>query len=166
VFALGAALVLGLTGCSNGEQAQNDTSGPNKSYQGNLTVEGAEAHLTITNTEVGEGAQELTPIVAKVPYAPIPFAGSDGQKHLVYELEATNFTSGKATIGQLEVLDADAGDVVATLDAKEVASRLQSAGLREAADTFDPSTTALIFLHLTFAEADKVPARLVHRLSA
>src|SRR5919206_2343378 len=122
MFTLGTVLVLVLTGCSSEEQAQNDTSGPNESYQGNLTIEGAEAHLTITNTEVGEGVQELTPIVAKVLYAPIPFAGSDGRTHLVYELEATNFTNGKVTIGQLEVLDADTGDVVATLDAKEVAS--------------------------------------------
>ena len=47
----------------------------------------------------------------------------------VYELEATNFTSGKVTIGKLEVLDADTDEVVATLDAKEVAARLQPAGL-------------------------------------
>ena len=77
----------------------------------------------------------LTPIVGQVPYAPIPFAGSDGRTHLVYELETTNFSSGKTTIEQLEVLDADTNDVVATLDAEEVAARLQPAGLREPVDT-------------------------------
>lgn len=165
LFILAVALILSVAGCTNQEQAHNDTSGTNESYRGNLTVEGPEVHLSITTAEAGEGTQELTPIVAKVLYAPIPFTASDGRTHLVYELEATNFTSGKTTIGQLEVLDADTGDVVSTLDAKEVASRLQPAGLREATDTFDPSMTALIFLHLTFDEADQVPDRLVHRLS-
>jgi hypothetical protein len=127
VFTLGAALVLGLASCGSGEQAQNDTSTTNESIQSGLTIEGAEAHLTITTAEAGGGAQELTPIVAKVLYDPIPFAGSDGRTHLVYELETTNFTSGKTTIGQLEVLDADTGDVVATFDAEEVAGRLQPA---------------------------------------
>jgi hypothetical protein len=56
--------------------------------------------------------------VGEVLHAPIPFAGSDGRTHLVYELETTNFSSGKTTIEQLEVLDADTGDVVATLDAE------------------------------------------------
>ncbi|MEJ7814837.1 MAG: hypothetical protein WKF53_06640, partial [Rubrobacter sp.] len=39
--------------------------------------------------------------------------GSDGRTHLVYELEATNFTSGKTAIKRLVVLDADTGDAVA-----------------------------------------------------
>jgi hypothetical protein len=103
--------------------------------------------------------------VGRVPYAPIPFAGSDGRTHLVYELEATNFSSAKATIEKLQVLDPDTGDVVATLDAKEVASRLQLAGLRETVDSFAPSMTAIVFLHLSFSKAEDVPDRLVHRLS-
>src|SRR5215217_6347878 len=176
VLPLVVALVLALPSCSNEKQAQNDASATNKSAQSSpkkpeqgaqvhVTAEGAEVQLTIATAEAGEGAQEPTPIVGDVPYAPIPFAGSDGRTHLVYELEATNFSSGKVSIGKLEVLDADTGDVVTTLDAKEVAGRLQPAGLRESADTLAPSMTALIFLHLIFDEADEVPDRLVHRLS-
>jgi len=112
-----AVLVLALAGCSNGGEAQNDTSGTDED-------EGRHVDLTITTTEAAEGAQELTPIVAEVLYDPISFAGSDGQTHLVYELAATNFTSGETTIEQLEVLDADTGDVVDTLDAEKVAGRL------------------------------------------
>ena len=112
-----------------------------------------------------EDVQAFTPIVGEVSYAPIPFEGSDGRTHLVYELEATNFTSGKVTIGKLEVLDADTDDVVATLDAKEVAARLQPAGLREPVDSLAPSMTALVFLHVSFEEAKQVPDQLVHQLS-
>jgi hypothetical protein len=93
-----------------------------------------------------DGPQDITPLLAEVPYTPIPFAGSDGRTHLVYELETTNFSSGKTIIERLEVLDADTGNVIDTLDIQEVADRLQPAGLRDAADTFDPSMTALVFL--------------------
>jgi hypothetical protein len=158
LFTLIAVLVLVLVGCSNGEQAQEDTSDTNED-------EGRHVDLTITTTEEVDGTQDFTPIVAEVPYAPIPFAGSDGRTHLVYELAATNFTSSETTIEQLEVLDADTGDVVDTLDAQEVAGRLQPAGLRDAADTLAPSTMATVFLHVTFGEAGEVPERLTHRLS-
>jgi len=160
VTALAALLMssCGGGGGSNEEQAQNDTS----------TTEDEGRHLDLnigTTEETGDASQDFTPIVAQVPDAPIPFAGSDGQTHLVYELETTNFSGGETTIEQLEVLDADTGVVVDTLDAEEVAGRLEPAGTREPADALGPSTTALVFLHVTFDEAGEVPDRLVHRLS-
>ena len=93
VFTHTGALVLALVGCGNEEQAQNDTSTTNESTQSssNQTDEGAHPELTVT--EAVDGTQEFTPIVAEVPDAPIPFAGSDGLTHLVYEQETTNFTS-------------------------------------------------------------------------
>jgi murein DD-endopeptidase MepM/ murein hydrolase activator NlpD len=112
-----------------------------------------------------EDVQALTPIVGEVSKAPIPFEGSDGRTHLVYELEVTNFSNGKTTIQRLKVLDADTNEAVATLNAKEVAARLQPAGFREPVDTLAPSTTALVFLHVSFAKANQVPDRLIHRLS-
>ena len=130
---------------------------------------GAVGSASPKNNDEGDSATEdvqvLTPIVGEVSYAPIPFTGSDGRTHLVYELEVTNFSSGKTTIERLKVLDADTKEAVATLDAKEVAARLQPAGFREPVDTLAPSTTALVFLHLSFEKADQVPERLVHRLS-
>ncbi len=164
-FTLGAALVLALAGCGNEEQAQNGTTGANESAQSSseqTDQQGRHAELTAMEAD---GEQDVTPLLAEVPYAPIPFAGSDGRTHLVYELEAINFSSGETTIEQLEVLDADTGNVIDTLDAEEAAARLQPAGLRDAADTLAPSTTALVFLHVTFDNAEEVPDRLVHRLS-
>ena len=110
-------------------------------------------------------AQALTPIVGEVSNAPIPFKGSDGRTHLVYELEVTNFSPGQTSIERLEVLDAATKEVVATLGAKQLASRLQPAGFREPVHSLAPSTTALVFLHLSFQKANQVPKRLVHRLS-
>ncbi len=167
VFALVVALVLALAGCGGGEQAQNHTQEANGSAQnasGQTDQEGRHSDLTATATEA-DGPQDFTPIVAEVPDPPIPFAGSDARTHLVYELAATNFSSGETTIERLEVLDADTGDVVDTLDAEEVAGRLQPGGLRDAADVLAPSMMATVFLHVTFDEAGEVPDRLVHRLS-
>jgi hypothetical protein len=165
LFALTALLVL--VGCGNGEQAQNDTTGANEPTQSASShdQEGRHSGLATTTTEAADGPQEITPLLAEVPYAPIPFVGSDGRTHLVYELETTNFSSGETTIERLEVLDPDTGDAVDTLDAEEVAGRLQPAGLRDAADALGPSMTALVFLHVTFDNAEEVPDRLVHRLS-
>ena len=101
---------LALVGFGNAGQTQGDGSGANESTQSS-SKEAAEV-------------QEFTPIVAEVLHAPIPFAGSDGRTHLVYELDATNFTSGKTAIKRLEVLDADTCDAVAALNAREVAGRL------------------------------------------
>ncbi|HKH75533.1 MAG TPA: hypothetical protein VKA51_01090 [Rubrobacteraceae bacterium] len=168
MFALTAALVLALVGCGNGGQAQNETSGANESTRSASNQEdqeGRHSDLATTATEAGDGPQDITPLLAEVPYAPIPFAGSDGRTHLVYELETTNFTSGETTIEQLEVLDPDTGDAVDTLDAEEVAGRLQPAGLRDSVGALAPSTTALVFMHVTFDNAEEVPDRLVHRLS-
>ena len=162
------ALILTLTSCGGEEQGQSGTTaGANESTQSSSAQtdqEGRHSELTPTNTEAG-GPQDFTPLVAEVPDAPIPFTGSDGQIHLAYELETTNFTTGETTIEQLEVLNTDTGNVIDTLDADEVAERLQPAGLRDTADTFDPSMTALIFLHMTFENANEVPDRLLHRLS-
>ena len=158
------ALISVLAGCGNGELAQNDASDTNKNTQSSAGT-AAVGDSTAAPEAVVEDTQEFTPIVGQVLDAPIPFAGSDGRTHLVYELEATNFTSGKTAIKQLEVLDADTDDVVATLGAEEVEGRLQPAGLREAFGTLAPSMAAIIFVHVTFDEAEEVPARLVHRLS-
>src|SRR5215207_2416549 len=146
-------------GGSQEEQAQNDTS----------TTGDEDRHLDLnigtTEEEADDASQDLTSVVAEVSHAPIPFAGSDGRTHLVYELETTNFSSGQTTIEQLEVLDGNTGDVVDTLDTEEVTSRLQPAGLREAADALAPSMMTNVFLHVPFDEAGEVPDRLVHRLS-
>ena len=169
VFALAVALGLTLIGCGSEEQAQKSTTGADESTQKVSVQTGQEGrHFEIsirTTKEEKDASQDLTSIVGEVTDAPIPFAGSDGRTHLVYELQATNFSSAKTTIERLEVLDADTGEVVATLGAKEVASRLQPAGLREPVDTLAPSMTALVFLHVSFDKAKQVPDRLVHRLS-
>ena len=91
--------------------------------------------------------EQITPLLLAVHDAPMPFKGSDGRTHLVYELWITNFSSADAQVEQVEVL----GDArpLATLDAAAVAARLQPAGRREASDTLPSGGTSLLFVHLT-----------------
>ena len=49
-----------------------------------------------------EGAL-LTPLILAVENAPVPFRGSDGNTHLVYELFVTNFSSGSAAVEGVEI---------------------------------------------------------------
>ena len=115
------------------------------------------------------GAQEqavtetITPVLLEVRDAPVAFAGSDGKTHLVYELRMTNFSSGKATIEQVEVIG-DAGAVLKTMDESEIAGRLQMAGQRTPTDVLPGSAEASLFIHIVLADEARVPAKLTHRV--
>jgi murein DD-endopeptidase MepM/ murein hydrolase activator NlpD len=106
----------------------------------------------------------LTPLLFAVENPPVPFLGSDGQTHLVYELFVTNFSSGEALLESVEVLGD--GKAIATLDASALERRLQPAGEREASGTLAPSTQALLFLHVALPAATPVPKTLSHRVLA
>ena len=112
--------------------------------------------------------ETITPVLLEVRDAPVAFAGSDGKTHLVYELRMTNFSSGSATIEQVEVIGhaviGDAGAVLKTMDKGEIAGRLQMAGQRTPTDVLAGSAEASLFIHATLADGARVPAKLTHRV--
>lgn len=108
--------------------------------------------------------QELTPVVAHVPVAPIPFPGSDGRTHAVYELFLTNAAREPATIDQLEVLDADTGTPVETLDNAELTPLFSLANQEGTEQGLGPAQSGTVYLHLVFDDAAQVPAVLTHNL--
>ena len=107
-------------------------------------------------------AERITPVLLAVQDAPVPFTGSDGRTHLVYELWMTNFSSGKVSVEQVEILSN--GGVLATLDAGEIAGRLQQAGFRESSGAMAASTDAILFIHVVLADGQTVPQQLTHRV--
>jgi hypothetical protein len=107
-------------------------------------------------------SERITPVMLAVQDTPVPFAGSDGRTHLVYELWLKNFSSGKVVVEKVEIL-AD-GKLLQTLDASEIATRLQPAGLREPTGTMAPSTAALLFIHVIMPAGQIAPQKLTHRL--
>jgi hypothetical protein len=122
-----------------------------------LAFVGAASHAQSAETE------RMTPLLLAVNDAPVPFTGSDGRTHLVYELAVTNFSSGDVTLQKLEVIG-DSGAVLQVLDAAAVAQRLQSAGVRESAATLPRSTHALLFLNVILASGAQIPHQLSHRV--
>jgi hypothetical protein len=97
---------------------------------------------------------------------PIPFEGSDGRTHLVYELQLTNFTPGDLTIDRVDVLDAASGQPVQILGARAVRNRLQTAGVRESAAGLGAAQMATLFVHVTLAPGETIPGQLTHEVSA
>ena len=119
----------------------------------------------LTSNPVGraEATENMTPLLLAVHDAPVPFMGSDGQTHLVYELGMTNFSSAEIAVEKVEVISE--GATLQTLDAAAVAGRLQPAGQRDSVGTLAKGTQALLFLDVTLAPGAKVPANLTHRVS-
>jgi hypothetical protein len=105
----------------------------------------------------------MTPVLLAVEDAPVPFMGSDGRVHLVYELWTTNFSSADVVVEKVEVLGD--GNLLQTFDATAIAGRLQAAGQRESAGKLAGSVQALLFLHVTLASGASIPARLSHRVT-
>jgi murein DD-endopeptidase MepM/ murein hydrolase activator NlpD len=110
-----------------------------------------------------QATETMTPLLLAVQDAPVPFTGSDGRTHLVYELGMTNFSSAPIAVEKVEVMGD--GATVETLDTAAVAERLQPAGQRESAGTLAAGTQANLFLHLVLAPDAKVPAELSHRVA-
>jgi hypothetical protein len=113
--------------------------------------------------QAAQSTENVTPVLLDVQDPPIPFHGSDSQTHLVYELHMQNFSSGDIKISKLEIRGD--GATIATLDAAQIASRLQPVGTREAAGSLAPSLAALLFLHVTLPSSQAVPKKLSHRLT-
>ena len=108
--------------------------------------------------------EEMTPLLLSVQDAPIPFNGSDSSTHLVYEILLTNFSSGDVTPEKVEILGD--GAELETLDAKEIATRLQPIGTREPSASMAKSTQALLFIHFQLPEGKHAPRELSHRITA
>jgi murein DD-endopeptidase MepM/ murein hydrolase activator NlpD len=108
-------------------------------------------------------SEHITPVLLSVQDAPIPFIGSDGREHLVYELWMTNFSSANVAVEQVEILGSG-GAVLQTLDASEIATRLQPAGIREPSATMSASANALLFIHVVLTGGPTAPQQLTHRV--
>ena len=120
--------------------------------------------LFLPTVSPAQTPEKITPLMLSVQDAPIPFQGSDASTHLVYELELKNFSSGPMTIENVEVLTPDGSTTLQTLNAKEIATRLQPAGRRDSTATMPGGAFALLFLHVTLPANQPVPTQLTHRI--
>ena len=113
------------------------------------------------------GATELTPLLAEVLSPPRPVAGSDGRRHLVYELMIGNVTGSAAEIRSLEVIDGSSGAVLLALDQSQVAKRLSLGGRRGAETSqLGAAQFGVAFMHVALEPSDSTPRGLAHRITA
>jgi hypothetical protein len=107
-------------------------------------------------------SQVITPVILSIRNAPVPFTGSDSRTHLVYELWMLNFSSHDATVERVEMV-AD-GNVLETLDANDVAGRLQPAGRRQPTGVIAAGSQSLLFVHVILANGATPPKNLSHQV--
>lgn len=110
---------------------------------------------------------QLTPLTAEIIAPPHVVSGSDGKRHIVYELALTNITGGDVRLEKLEVLDPDSGASLAVLGADALAERVTPGASRgHEARELAAYQFAVVFLHVALAEGTAVPARITHEITA
>lgn len=109
----------------------------------------------------------LTGLVGKVLFTPQPVLGSDGRRHLVYELQLSNVTGERVVVKRLALFGDDDKEPLATLDEAEIARRFSPAGRRgnESAE-LGAFQYGVAFLHIALPAGRSAPHRLTHRVDA
>jgi hypothetical protein len=109
---------------------------------------------------------ELTPLAveALAPFTPV--MGSDGQRHLVYELKIENLSGGGFNLKTIDVVDSKRRVVLLELDRAEIGKRLALGGSRgaESAD-LGPAQFGVLFVHVALPRGEPAPIMLVHRIT-
>jgi murein DD-endopeptidase MepM/ murein hydrolase activator NlpD len=114
----------------------------------------------------GAPTDDYTPLTVAVAGPLIPFPGTDGQRHLVYELHLTNASRTPATVLSVDVRDGGRETRrVGVVAGAELAPQMTLVGTGAPTARLEPGQTAILWLHLPFARKADVPKSLVHRLA-
>jgi hypothetical protein len=119
------------------------------------------------NARADSADPKLTPLVAEIIASPHVVPGSDGVRHLVYELAVNNVTGGDVRFETLKVIDPDSGATLVELGPDELAKRV-TPGTSRGNETRELAAYqfAVIFLHVALAEGAAVPTRITHEITA
>lgn len=115
-------------------------------------------------SNIGAGAETFTPLTVEFLTEPVPFAGSDGKVHLVYEIQISNAVPLSFQVNSLEVLNAaDHGQVFTEFSGEDVMSALQIIPGRIPTNLIEGGTNAIFFITFSVDSMDDVPGKLTHR---
>ncbi len=106
------------------------------------------------------------PVEARVPFAPAAFAGSDGLRHLAYELHVTNFYGDTGTLvprGLQVVADGDSAPLL-VLDKAALAAWVRPAAADNQPVSILPGKREIFFVWLTLPADAALPRTLSHRI--
>jgi len=111
-----------------------------------------------------EPSAQITPLAADVLTAPQAVLGSDGAKHIVYEVRIENRTDQRFTLNQIDVRD-DRGTTLLQLNAQTIATRLSLGGQRGSeSNVLEGYQFGVAFLHVRIPAETPVPKSLVHEV--
>jgi hypothetical protein len=123
---------------------------------------GAAAQATPTATT----GDQYTPVLQSVPTPPRWFTGSDGRVHLVYELLLANAFPVPVTVTSVDVLAADTGDTIGSLDGDALRAAMSLLASPTTATTeLPPSSLGAVYVELLFEQPIDVPGSIHHRLT-
>lgn len=106
------------------------------------------------------------PVEARVPFAPSVFTGSDGARHLAYELHVSNFygDTGPLFPEDLQVFADGDTQPLLNLDAKGLSAWTRPAPADGAPITVAAGKRAVIYLWLSLPPGTAVPTTLRHHI--
>ncbi|WP_430391662.1 M23 family metallopeptidase [Dyella sp. 20L07] len=110
--------------------------------------------------------ENFAPVEARVPFAPSPFVGTDGLRHLAYELHVTNFygdTGSLVPLG-LRVFGDQSETPLLTLTAKDLSTTIKPAPPEGKKASIAPGKRAVIYVWITLPQGAAVPHVLRHRI--
>ena len=124
--------------------------------------------LLVASAVMAMGADQFTPVlVSTLSPSAGAVLGTDGKRHVVYELMLTNANATPATLQKIEVLqESDPSHIVATYEGNRLQAELRTLGKTPVTDTNIEFNGARVFLvELAFDEGTPVPQRLTHRIT-
>ena len=160
--AIGAVLAAVLVGAACGSPAGGPPPPSASPAAGVASVEGPFGGSSASDTVAG-GTSVFTPVAASVLRAPIPVPATDRRVHLAYELQVDNVLTSPATINAVEVVGD--GRSLLRLEGDALAAWIKPFGGQLGSRDLQGGQGGLIWLDVTLAPTDPVPARLEHRLS-
>jgi murein DD-endopeptidase MepM/ murein hydrolase activator NlpD len=92
------------------------------------------------------------------------FKGTDGRYHVVYELLLTNAKAVPATLGAVDVLDADDGTTVLRREGDKLVELIRTLNAQPAKNALiPPNQSRMVYLELRFDSEEAIPESLDHR---
>jgi hypothetical protein len=105
---------------------------------------------------------QMTPVTAEVLTPPQAVTGSDGRRHLLYEIRIANLTAARLAVQRIEVRDGH-GATLQQMDAAAIAQRLCVGGRRGSeSGELGGSQFGVAFMHVTVPANAPLPQQLTH----
>ncbi len=107
---------------------------------------------------------EFTPWAAAVVAPPSPVLGSDGRRHLVYEMTVAN-SAATTTLLSVQVRDARSGHVIDSISSARSPDFMSSQASAAPTRTLAPSEGGLLWFDVTLTRHARIPQSLTHTIT-